>query len=95
LNFVSAIPLQFNDLFSAGFARAHESVTGLQGSLEGINATGLTGLQRNLTGLDNAVTGLNQPLGEVKTNLSGVNTALEGINPANLNGFGVAAAALG
>jgi hypothetical protein len=75
-----------NDLFSSGFQRTYESVAGLQGSLEGINAAGLGGLQTNLSEITSALEGinpanlegigdnvaaLNQPLGDVQTSLTG------------------------
>jgi TP901 family phage tail tape measure protein len=44
LDFTSSITLQFNDLFSSGFAQARQSVIDLKTSLDGIGAVSLDGI---------------------------------------------------
>jgi TP901 family phage tail tape measure protein len=44
VDFTSSITLQFNDLFSPGFAQARRSVIDLKTSLDGIGAAGLDGV---------------------------------------------------
>ena len=80
MNFASSITLSFNDLFSSGFSRAHQSILGLKSSLDGINGSNINAMTGNITGINTALNGINTGV------ITGIGTDAE-ITKGNVTGL--------
>jgi TP901 family phage tail tape measure protein len=89
VDFTSSITLKFNDLFSSGFQQAHGSLTTMRGTLEGINGTGLAGVQSGLAGISgvsDSIGSIAPPLERIIPQVDELTEMLGGIDPGYLDG---------
>jgi hypothetical protein len=87
MDFTSSITLQFNDLFSAGFSQAYNSLLEMQSTLNSMTSDGLVGIQsgiagvktelggidyKPIVGIGETAAGVSAPLGEMRSSLEGI-----------------------